>query len=96
MQVLVKYDFPGRKWFDAAVDLPFALPTSVAGLTLATVYSDEGVIGQLLASFGIQVGPRTLAGGWGHNCPPPPPVCLWPFALASRESKTAYYLLVLL
>ena len=72
MQVLVKYDFPGRKWFDAAVDLPFALPTSVAGLTLATVYSDEGVIGQLLASFGIQVGPRTLAGGCGHKCPPPP------------------------
>jgi ABC-type molybdate transport system permease subunit len=33
-----RYDFPFRKWIDAAVDLPFALPTSVAGLTLATVY----------------------------------------------------------
>jgi len=53
--VLVKYDFPGKKWFDAAVDLPFALPTSVAGLTLATVYSDEGIIGRFLESIGIQV-----------------------------------------
>eukprot|EP00967_Tisochrysis_lutea_P130528 scaffold225908_cov20-Tisochrysis_lutea.AAC.1 len=34
-----RYEFPGKKWIDAAVDLPFALPTSVAGLTLATVYS---------------------------------------------------------
>lgn len=33
-----RYKFPGKKWIDAAVDLPFALPTSVAGLTLATVY----------------------------------------------------------
>ena len=37
--VLVRYNFPGKKLLDAAVDLPFALPTSVAGLTLATVYS---------------------------------------------------------
>lgn len=53
--VLVKFRFPGKKWLDAAVDLPFALPTSVAGLTLATVYSDEGLIGQFLNSLGIQV-----------------------------------------
>lgn len=53
--VLVKFRFPGKKWLDAAVDLPFALPTSVAGLTLATVYGDEGVIGQFLNSIGIQV-----------------------------------------
>lgn len=53
--VLVKYDFPGRKWIDAAVDLPFALPTSVAGLTLATVYSDETVLGRLLESAGLPV-----------------------------------------
>ncbi|MEW5314197.1 MAG: hypothetical protein WDW38_005712 [Sanguina aurantia] len=53
--VLVKYDFPGRKWLDAAVDLPFALPTSVAGLTLATVYSEDSVIGAFLASCGVHV-----------------------------------------
>ena len=53
--VLVRYDFPGRKTLDAAVDLPFALPTSVAGLTLATVYSPEGWIGNLLHNFGINV-----------------------------------------
>ncbi|MFM9159869.1 MAG: sulfate ABC transporter permease subunit CysT, partial [Dolichospermum sp.] len=40
--VLVRYDFPLKKIIDATVDLPFALPTSVAGLTLATVYSDNG------------------------------------------------------
>jgi sulfate/thiosulfate transport system permease protein len=53
--VLVRYSFPGRKFVDAAVDLPFALPTSVAGLVLATVYSEKGWIGQLLAPFGIKV-----------------------------------------
>ena len=53
--VLVRYDFPGKRFIDAAVDLPFALPTSVAGLTLATVYSNNGWIGSLLAPFGIKV-----------------------------------------
>jgi sulfate transport system permease protein len=53
--VLVKFDFPGKKWIDAAVDLPFALPTSVAGLTLATVYSEEGVLGALLTRLGVNV-----------------------------------------
>ncbi|MBD2448830.1 sulfate ABC transporter permease subunit CysT [Nostoc sp. FACHB-152] len=53
--VLVRYDFPLKKIIDATVDLPFALPTSVAGLTLATVYSDNGWIGSLLAPFGIKV-----------------------------------------
>lgn len=53
--VLVRYNFPGKEFLDAAVDLPFALPTSVAGLTLSTVYSDEGWIGSILAKFGIQV-----------------------------------------
>ncbi|EFJ47142.1 hypothetical protein VOLCADRAFT_43808, partial [Volvox carteri f. nagariensis] len=53
--VLVRYKFPGRKLLDAAVDLPFALPTSVAGLTLATVYGDEFFIGQFLQRLGIQV-----------------------------------------
>jgi len=53
--VLVRYDFPGKKLLDAAVDLPFALPTSVAGLTLATVYSTQGWIGQALSGIGIDV-----------------------------------------
>lgn len=53
--VLVRYDFPLKRIIDATVDLPFALPTSVAGLTLATVYSDNGWIGTLLAPLGIKV-----------------------------------------
>lgn len=53
--VLVRYDFPFKRIIDAAIDLPFALPTSVAGLTLATIYSDNGWIGSLLAPFGIKV-----------------------------------------
>ena len=53
--VLVRYDFPGKKLLDAAVDLPFALPTSVAGLTLATVYNPQNGIGKALTSLGIQV-----------------------------------------
>lgn len=53
--VLVRYDFPLKRFVDASVDLPFALPTAVAGLTLATVYSDNGWIGSLLAPLGIKV-----------------------------------------
>ncbi|MBW4616851.1 MAG: sulfate ABC transporter permease subunit CysT [Desmonostoc vinosum HA7617-LM4] len=53
--VLVRYDFPLKRIVDATVDLPFALPTSVAGLTLATVYSDNGWIGSLLSPLGIKV-----------------------------------------
>jgi sulfate transport system permease protein len=53
--VLVRYQFPGRKLADALVDIPFALPTSVAGLVLATVYSDKGWIGQFFAPFGIKI-----------------------------------------
>jgi sulfate/thiosulfate transport system permease protein len=53
--VLVRHPFPGRKVVDAIVDLPFALPTSVAGLVLATVYSENGWLGQLVAPLGIKV-----------------------------------------
>lgn len=53
--VLVRYDFPFKRVIDAAIDLPFALPTSVAGLTLATVYSENGWVGSLLAPMGIKV-----------------------------------------
>lgn len=53
--VLVRYDFPGKKLIDAAIDIPFALPTSVAGLTLATVYNEDGWIGSIFSHFGIQI-----------------------------------------
>ncbi|MFM7441444.1 MAG: ABC transporter permease, partial [Snowella sp.] len=53
--VLVRYEFPFKKVVDAAVDLPFALPTSVAGLVLATGYSEKGLIGQLFVPFGIKI-----------------------------------------
>ncbi|MGB7442616.1 MAG: sulfate ABC transporter permease subunit CysT [Coleofasciculaceae cyanobacterium] len=53
--VLVRYNFPFKRLIDAAIDLPFALPTAVAGLTLATVYSDNGWIGSILAPLGIKV-----------------------------------------
>ncbi len=53
--VLVRYDFPLKRIVDAVIDLPFALPTAVAGLTLATVYSENGWIGFLLAPLGIKV-----------------------------------------
>jgi sulfate transport system permease protein len=53
--VLVRYEFFGKKFVDALVDLPFALPTAVAGITLASLYSEHGWIGQLLAPIGIKV-----------------------------------------
>ena len=53
--VLTRYRFPGRKLFDAAVDLPFALPTAVAGIALATLYAPQGWIGALAGAFGIKV-----------------------------------------
>jgi sulfate/thiosulfate transport system permease protein len=53
--ILTRYNFPGKKLIDASIDLPFALPTSVAGLTLVTVYSDQGWIGNYLNNFGIEV-----------------------------------------
>lgn len=53
--VLVRYDFPLKKLVDAAIDLPFALPTAVAGLTLATIYSPDGWLGRFLTPFGIRV-----------------------------------------
>ena len=53
--VLTRYDFPGRKLLDAAVDLPFALPTAVAGIALATLYAPNGWIGGLLEPLGLKV-----------------------------------------
>ncbi len=53
--VLVRYDFPGKKLLDAAIDLPFALPTAVAGIALTAIYAPNGWIGGLLAPWGIKI-----------------------------------------
>ncbi len=52
--ILVRYRFPGRRLLDGMVDLPFALPTAVAGITLAQLYGPNGWIGEALAAIGIQ------------------------------------------
>ncbi|KAA0692584.1 sulfate ABC transporter permease subunit CysT [Neorhizobium sp. P12A] len=53
--VLVRYRFPGKRIIDAMVDLPFALPTAVAGIALTTLYAPNGWIGQFLTPLGIKV-----------------------------------------
>lgn len=53
--VLVRYRFPGKEWMDALVDLPFALPTAVAGIVLTTLFSQNGWLGRYLIPHGIQV-----------------------------------------
>jgi sulfate transport system permease protein len=52
--VLVRYEFPGRRFLDALVDLPFALPTAVAGIALTALYAPTGVLGALAAKVGIK------------------------------------------
>ncbi|MXN44034.1 sulfate ABC transporter permease subunit CysT [Shinella kummerowiae] len=52
--VIVRYEFPGRRIIDAVVDLPFALPTAVAGIALAALYAPNGWVGQVLNVFGIK------------------------------------------
>jgi len=53
--VLVRYRFPGKRLIDALVDLPFALPTAVAGIALATIYSTHGWIGSIVEPLGIKI-----------------------------------------
>jgi sulfate transport system permease protein len=53
--VLVRYPFPGRRLIDSLVDLPFALPTAVAGITLTTLYAPNGWLGQLFEPYGIKI-----------------------------------------
>ncbi|MBB4103427.1 sulfate ABC transporter permease subunit CysT [Allorhizobium borbori] len=53
--VLVRYRFPGRRIIDAAVDLPFALPTAVAGIALTAIYAPRGIIGQYFQPLGIKI-----------------------------------------
>ena len=58
--VLIRYPFPGRRLIDALVDLPFALPTAVAGISLTALYAPKGWLGSLLAPLGIQVAFKPL------------------------------------
>jgi sulfate transport system permease protein len=53
--VFVRYEFPGKRLFDAMIDLPFALPTAVAGIALTALYSGNGWVGQFLEPHGIKV-----------------------------------------
>ena len=52
---LVRYEFPGKRILDGCIELPFALPTSVAGITLSKMYSENGILGTPLAKLGIKV-----------------------------------------
>ena len=61
--VLVRYRFPGRRLLDAIVDLPFALPTAVAGIALSTLYAPKGWVGSLFAPAGI-IGQFFAPGSW--------------------------------
>ncbi len=61
--VIVRYNFFGKRFLEGVVDLPFALPTAVAGLTLATVYSEKGWIGSLFAPLGFKIS-FTRLGVW--------------------------------
>jgi len=62
--VLVRYQFPGRRLLDAMVDLPFALPTAVAGITLTQIYAPNGWIGQYIARFAKWLIETFHPGGW--------------------------------
>ena len=53
--ILVRYDFPGKSLVNAFIDLPFALPTAVAGIALASLYAPTGLIGEALARWGLQL-----------------------------------------
>ena len=68
---LVRYRFPGKKLVDALVDLPFALPTAVAGIALTALYSGNGWLGQYLEPLGIKVAFSAArgAGGAGFHRP---------------------------
>jgi sulfate/thiosulfate transport system permease protein len=52
--VLVRYRFPGKRFIDGLVDLPFALPTAVAGIALTAIYTENGWVGSILGKFGIK------------------------------------------
>lgn len=62
--VLVRYEFPGKRIFDALIDLPFALPTAVAGLVYSSLYVKNGWLGQYLVPLGIELAYTRLAIVW--------------------------------
>jgi len=62
--VLVRYRFPGKVLIDSLVDLPFALPTAVAGIALATIYSENGPVGKLLEPWASRSRIRRTAFSW--------------------------------
>lgn len=53
--VLVRYDFPFKRLMDGMIELPFALPTAVAGISLTSLYADTGIVGGIFAQFGIKI-----------------------------------------
>lgn len=53
--VLVRYDFPGKRIIDGMIELPFALPTAVAGISLTSLTADQGLVGKFFARFGISI-----------------------------------------
>ena len=53
--VLVRYEFPGKRIMDGMIELPFALPTAVAGISLTSLTSDQGLIGSFFSKFGIKI-----------------------------------------
>lgn len=53
--VLVRYEFPGKKIMDGIIELPFALPTAVAGISLTSLTTDQGILGKFFAQFGIKI-----------------------------------------
>ena len=65
--VLVRYEFPGRRALDAIVDLPFALPTAVAGIALTALYAKNGWVGQLTEPLGLKIA-YTPKGSSSRSC----------------------------
>lgn len=53
--VLVRYNFPGKKIMDGMIELPFAMPTAVAGIALTSLTSDQGLVGKVFANYGIKI-----------------------------------------
>jgi sulfate/thiosulfate transport system permease protein len=80
--VLTRYRFPGRKLLDAAIDLPFALPTAVAGIALAALYAPNGWIGSLVAPLGLKSPLRHLVSSWRWSSS----ACLSQFGPCSHSS----------
>lgn len=85
--VLTRYDFPGKRLADAVIDLPFALPTAVAGIALTALYAQNGPIGGLLRPWA----PRRFSAPRGSSCPPScPPFCpAWVSPSRAESENTA-------